>query len=764
MMDQPSSDGRDFRLPGFRRTGRLFRWLGVLKSPPRMAREVIVEQGLTQPVEVGWDMVGVPHIQAATMRDALFAQGYLHGRERAFQMDLSRRLPAGRLAELLGESALPYDRFMRRLNLSHWAKEAPDTWSESTRQYAQSYVNGVNLAFAQTPLPPEHRFLKQPLLPWSLDDSNLLVYQLAWTLNTIWTAKWGYDQVQELAEIQEWLFGSLPDAPNLTIIPGTGQPFAWGSIGVGSNNWVVDGAHTKDGTPLLANDPHLMPQLPSIWYEMFVEGGSLAAFGVSLPGAPGIVIGQNRDIAWGVTNVDPDVQDLYRIRMNLDGVSYARDDQTGELTVRQEVLKVRGKPDQILTCYDSHVGPIIHQEQDGTKIALAWTGFQPLPIMQAIMGLNQAHDWETFVSALAKWWVPAQNFVYADRNGHIGYLCAGQIPTRNQGPYLGCADGNTRATEWTGTLDWSQMPRLFDPPQGYAISANNPVVGQTSDPYLFGRYSLGYRAARIESLIQAEALHDRDSFAKIQADVYSDPLYRIGQKLLQWGDLPDEWRNLIKSFDGQVTAESSVPTMLYLFMVSALPDSLKKVLDRPFFHDVEPSLPGTHPFPERFWGLLGERIGPLVLDRWDQIDLGRAIEEATKSGIMVLGPEMSQWTWGKAHQAEVFHPFIQVKLLKPLFGRRSLPMSGDLYTPQQAAFALDPQLPWPRMVAFMPSYRQIMAPAHPSDSVAVHLTGQSGHPLSPHYDNLLIPYLTGQYYAIGPGMDTQSWFVLKPKT
>ncbi|MDA8195106.1 MAG: penicillin acylase family protein [Thermaerobacter sp.] len=756
-------DGADFHLRGFRRTSHLFTWLGILKPPPKMAKEVLVQEGLDHPVEVRWDEAGVPRIDAQSMFDALFAQGYLHGRERAFQMDLSRRVPAGQLAELVGESAVPYDHFMRRLNLSYWAKKASGTWTEDTRQCADAYVKGVNLAFGQNPLPPEYRFLKQALRPWTVDDSNLLVYQLAWTLNTIWTAKWGYEQVKEMREIREWLFGPLEGVPHITIIPGTGSPLAWGTIGVGSNNWVVDGAHSKNGTPLLANDPHLMPQLPSIWYEMFIEGGSLAAFGATLPGAPGIIIGQNHDLAWGVTNVDPDVQDLYRIHMESDGLTYMLDGEQTSLTQRQEIFQVRGKPDHVLPCYDSHVGPIIHEDVDGCKIALAWTGFQPLPIMQAILRLNRAHDWESFVNALAEWWVPAQNFVYADRDGHIGYACAARIPTRGNGPWVGCVNGNTKSTQWTGWVDWAEVPRMLDPAQGYAITANNAVVGPEADVFVFGRFSLGHRAKRIEALLTAEPLHDRDSFAKIQMDVYSAPLDQIAGKLRQWSALPENWRRLLASFDGQATSDSPAVTALYLFMLEALPRSLKEVLDQPFFYDVKPGVPGTHPFPERLWVLLGERIGPLVLSLWETIDLFTAVERATQTGKHWFGPDLAQWSWGKAHQAEGFHPFTQVKLLKPLFGRRNLPIAGDLYTPRQAAFALDPELPWPRLVSFMPSYRQIMLAARPEESVAVHLTGQSGHPLSAQYDNLLEPYLNGQFFPLGPGMKTHSWFRLRPK-
>lgn len=761
IMAQPPGGGKDTFLPGFHRTTQMLRWLGMLKPSPRVTGEVLVQEGLQHPVDVRWDDAGVPHIMAQSMDDALFAEGFLHARERAFQMDLSRRLPAGELAELLGEAGLPYDRFMRRLDLKKWARLAPTTWSDETKTHATSYINGVNLAFTQI-RPAEHRLLKEPLRPWTLEDTNLLVYQLAWTLNSIWTAKWGYEVAKEWENIRDWLFGPLP-SPGLTIIPGTGDAVTWGSRGIGSNNWVVDGTHTKSGKPLLANDPHLAPQLPSIWYEMFIEGGSLRVFGASLPGAPGIVIGQNRDIAWGVTNVEPDVQDLYRIEMEADAKSYRLDGELVELEVRQEVLKVRGKPDETLICETSHAGPIIHTGEDGQKIALNWTGFQALPALQSIFGINKAHDWETFVFALAEWWVPAQNFVYADQGGHIGYICAGRIPTRESGPWFGVADGNTRATEWTGVVEWTDMPRSFDPPEGYAVSANNPVVGRDATPYIAGRYSLGHRAQRITTLLQETTQHDAESFAKIQQDVYSEPLHQVSQRLLKMDELPPAWHDILVDFDGQAIVTSPAPTILYLFMVEALPQSLKDFMNQPFFKAITPGIPGSHPFPETFWDLLGERIGPLILSLWDQLDIGDAVKRATDIGRRWFGPDLKRWSWGHAHQAIPFHPFSAVKMLRPVFSRQPMPTPGDFYTPFQAAFSLEPRLEWPRSVLFMPSYRQILNLDDAKESLAIHLTGQAGHPLSQRYDNLSGPYWEGKYFPLGPGMQTARGFEMLPK-
>ncbi len=747
-------------LKGFKRSSHLFRWLGMVKPVQKLPQEIFTDE-LDGPVEVVRDDVGVPHIQAVSMKDALFVQGFIHGRERAFQMDLSRRLPLGELAEVLGPKALAFDRFMRQLNVKRWSEAAIQTWSDNTKTYVKAYVEGVNHALRTQPLPPEYRFLKADLRPWTVQDTNAITYQLAWSLNSIWHAKWIYDQLQDSEddEVREWLFGVV-DMAIPTIVPNSGHYGAWGSIGVGSNNWVVDGSHSETGSPLLANDPHLMPQLPSIWYEMFLEGGALHVFGASLPGAPGIVIGQNQHIAWGVTNIDPDVQDLYRIRMESDQHHYRVDGELHEIVKRQERIAVRGQPAETLECLDTLWGPVIYSEAPGQHIALAWSGFQPLPMVQSVLRIDRAHDWETFNTALAEWWVPAQNFVYADRAGHIGYIAAGRVPTRQGGPWLGVVDGNTRNYRWSGWIEWTEMPRIFDPANGYIVSANNPVVGDKAEVALFGRYSLGTRAKRIQTLLERVPKHSKQTFQEIQLDVYSEPLDLLAQKLLADASLPSEWRQILEDFHGMATVDSPAPTLLYMFALVSIPPKVRQRLDTPFFSGIMPGPPGSHPFPETWWSLLGERLIVAVLRQWDDIAVKEAIGQTQEELHRHFGPARGYWAWGRAHKARLFHPFIDVKILAPLFARQMLPMPGDLYSPLQTAFALDPRLPWPRDVAFMPSYREILDVAEPVESVGIHLTGQSGHPLSSHYDNLIVPYLRGQYFPLGPGMLTHLWFMM----
>ncbi|NMP24220.1 penicillin acylase family protein [Sulfobacillus harzensis] len=630
------------RWPQFSWFRILYRALGMLPPEQPFPSQLTLE-GLSSSAKITFDNHQVPKIEALSATDAYLAQGYLHGRLRGFQMDFYRRMPAGELSELLGPDTVPYDLFMRRLNLRHWAEESRKAWSEEARQAVMAYTTGVNQAFAEHPA-PEYRFLKLKPRPWDPLDTLLLTYFLSWSLNSIWTSKWAYDQVGQNPEVYAWLFDRIADTPDITIIPNTGIPMSWGGIGIGSNNWVVSGRHTRSGRPLLANDPHLMPQLPSIWFPVQLQGSHLNVQGVSLPGAPGVIIGQNSHIAWGVTNVEPDCQDLFRIAME-DHTSYQLDNEQATLQIRQEVIRVRGQRDQVVPMEDSHAGPIIHQEADGSRIALHWTGFGPVTTLNALTKLNRAQNWEDFRDALKEWTIPAQNFVYADADGHIGYQLAGVVPLHAGGPHLGVANGNTRSTLASEKLPFDNLPHLFDPEDGIIVTANNAAAGAEGHPFL-ARNSLGYRARRIRDLLASSGQHDIASFAAIQTDVLSEPLRRLAQLLLVDGDTPEDWRPILKGFDGQARVESPVPTLLYLFAQAAVPTTVENALNRPLFPAVKGTAPGTLPFPDNFWGLMGERLMPLVIQHFQSLNRLEACQRATDRGRAAFGPNLGRMDLG----------------------------------------------------------------------------------------------------------------------
>ncbi len=743
------------RLGGYRLASLLASAIGIGR-PPRPGASRL--EGLEAAVTVELDARAMPHLVAGSARDLFRAQGFMHGQDRGFQMDLARRFAAGSLAELVGEAALPYDRFLRQMDFRRHATAALAILPEQHRSWLAAYVEGVNQAWQTAPPAPEYRLLRQRPKPWREVDTLLVSYQLAWTLNTVWQTKWAVDQLTGQPEALALLFGQGPLRE--TILPGTGPARSLGSAGVGSNNWVVSAQRTKTGGPLLANDPHLAPQLPSIWYQMWLEGGGFSVAGATLAGAPGVIIGQNQSIGWGLTNVNPDVQDLYRIQTEADGESYLVDGAVHRLGRRQEHLAVRGRPDETLTCWDSIWGPVIYEEP-AAKVALAWTALQPLPVLSAVLKLNLAQDWTACQTALEDWWVPAQNLVYADRWGHIGYVLAGQLLAKPADWPVGVLDGNSRRHAWPGRVPMAKTPRLFDPPSGLIVTANNPVVGADHPVPVPGSFSAGGRARRIRQLLEASDRHDAESFGRIQMDVLSEPMLAVSRRLAEEEALPAGWHDALINFDGMVRAEAVAPTLCHLFAQHAVPEPLGQLLARPFFPAVEPGPPDTHPFPERWWSLAGEEMLPWLLAHWPA-DPGRVLQAADQDGRRWFGADHSSWRWGEAHQAVAFHPLGEVALTRPLFGRRALAMPGDEATVLQAAFSLDASLPWPRRVLVMPSYRQVLDLAERAHSTAVHLTGQSGHCRSAHYDDLFASWREGIRFPLGPGMAVASRLTLLP--
>ncbi len=755
----PPAGSRRRHLPGFRRTRALLRLLGR-SAPLPGAPPVTTFSGLGHPVHTAFDARAVPRLTGATAADVLFAEGYLHGRERAFQMDVARRAAYGRLAALVGPGGLPFDRFTRRLGLAAIAQATPATWPEPVQRLVQAYVGGVNAAFTTLPTPTEHRLLKVPLEPWTAADTASVSFQLGWLLNDTWQTKWARHRLADRPEVWDWLYPANFPPARAVIVPGTGSARAAGALGGGSNNWVAAGRHTASGHPLLANDPHLPPQLPSVWYQVHLDAPDLAVWGVSLAGVPGVVIGQNSHLAWGVTNVDPDVQDLYRVVLDPDGQHYQVDGARHEIGVREEAISVRGAAPEPLTCRDTVWGPVVADDSAGNPVSLAWTGLAPSPLAGAILHLNQAHDWDSFNAALSDWWAPAQNFVYADRDGHIGYVMAGRIPVRGAAAES-IADGNSRRHAWDGFVPFANAPRVLDPPSGFIVTANNPVVGLEAPTPVPGRFSQGDRAARIQHLLEATGPHTPQTFAAIQMDVHSDPLAALAQRLLAHPALPEPAAALLASFEGSTDPGQTAPTLLYLFCLAALPPAVRDGLDRPFFADLTPGPAGSHPFPERLWELLGDRLPALVLHHWDHLDVRGALEGALAEGARAFGPDMRGWTWARARRVRGAHLFGTVPRLAPAFLRPALDLGGDTTTPLQSVMSLAPD-PWPRAVRIMPSYRQIVDPAEPAAALGVLAAGQSGHPLSPHYDDMTEAFLAGALWPMGPGMATASGFTLSP--
>ena len=515
------------------------------------AGETLQFSTLQSPVTVYRDEHGVPQIYADNLHDLFFAQGYVQAQDRLFQMDFQRRVGTGTLSEVLGEATLETDRFLRTLGTNRAAAKDLEVMSEETLSALQAYADGVNafISSNQDSLPLEFRILGYKPQPWEPLHSVVWGKMMAWNLGGNWETelmrarlldKMGAEKTADLLphyplsgpfiippEVKS--YASL-DAIDFDKVMAVKSLLKATDPDIGSNNWVVAGSRTTTGKPLLANDPHLGMQIPSIWYLVGLHGGGLDVVGASLAGVPGVVIGHNDRIAWGVTNVGPDVQDLFLEKVNPDNPNQVEfQGKWEDVQVVEERIAVKGQAEPVVeTVRITRHGPIMNAVtskigEEAQPMAFRWTALDSGKLFESVLKIDQAQNWEEFRSALRDWSVPSQNFVYADVDGNIGYQMPGQIPIRAKGDGTVPVPGWTGEYEWTGYIPFDELPSVYNPEVGYVATANNQVV-PNSYPYLISTdWAAPYRAERIIELIESKDKLSPDDFAAIQGDTHPIP-------------------------------------------------------------------------------------------------------------------------------------------------------------------------------------------------------------------------------------------------
>lgn len=746
--------------------------------------------GLNASVEILRDEWGVPHLYAENEDDLFFAQGYVHAQDRLWQMEMNRRVGYGRLAELFGEVAFNTDRLLRTLGFARAAINDLASVDAGGLHIMEMYARGVNAYLASARrgkrLPPEFTLLGFSPARWQPLDSVVWAKVMAWNLSANWdmellraafTGKLGAARAAQLEP------EDVPENP--TIIPPAvfrnvattmleqlqeAETFPTIRMGGASNNWVVDGNKTFTGMPLLANDPHLAAQVPGIWYENHLVAPTFEVTGVSFPGVPWVVIGHNRDLAWGCTNAFPDVQDLYIEKANPANprqFEFRGEWETATL-VREEIrVKGRRRPHVEEVVVTRH-GPIVNRvvpvaQPDTPPLALRWTGYEPSRITRAVDGVNRARSWADFCEALRYWTVPSQNFVYADRQGNIGYYQPGLIPIRSKGMGLVPTPGWTGEYEWSGWIPHEGLPHTFNPPEHLIVSANNQVVGDDYPYHLALDHSNGYRAARIAALLCEKEDLSPDDFAHIQQDFYCAPAQKLTVHLrnLKPRD-PFERRALdeLRSWDHNLTADSVAggvyKTIEYFALRRIFGDKLgDDLVDYYIGKGIHPFLSPISLYYDKSLVTL-ERILRDAQSPWYrdvQTGYERSREEilalALGDAVAALrehyGDDASRWAWGNLHRVEFKHPLGARKPLGLLFNRPALPVGGDQNTVWQGAYV--PQFPI-KQLGFVPSWRQIIDLGDWDNSRAIHLPGQSGHPASKHYADMIGPWSRGEYHPL----------------
>ncbi|MCS6843254.1 MAG: penicillin acylase family protein [Caldilineales bacterium] len=755
--------------------------------------------GLQAPVEIVRDRWGVPHIYAESEADAFFAQGFVHAQDRLFQMEFSRRLARGTLAERLGLAALEADRWSRVLGFWRAVQADAAALEAEERAALEAYAAGVN-AFLETHryrLPAEFTLLGYKPDPWTVEDSLGVLKLMGWALGQNWEGELLRVQlVQRLGVERALELDPFYPAGHPTVLPegpvsaealaelagrlldSYRNASAWfgQAATAGSNNWVVAGRRTVTRRPLLANDPHLSVGIPTFWYQahLTARDGSLEVAGATLAGVPGVIIGHNRRIAWGITAGRADSQDLFLEQRHPDRhgpLRFRFGDDWEPAQVLEERIAVRGRAEPhveqvVITRHGPLINTLLGPSAQGLPdLALCWTGHFPSRGVRGLLRLQRATDWQSFRAALADVGEPSMNVVYADVDGHIGYHYAARVPRRRWGFGLVPTPGWDERYGWDGWVPFDALPHALDPEQGYLISANNkPALDNqgAEAPFLGADWLPGYRALRIERMLQGKPRFSVRDFAAMQMDVYSVEAEALLPHMISVdSDQPME-RRIVRELDAW-----NLRVEMDSFAAAAYEVMRLHLMDLVFgdkLGDLAQRYKGkTHSdifTASAFGGKAGMALARLLEqeESWWFADaaagrprtrdelLREALRRTAATLYDLIGKDPRKWAWGKVHQVEFAHLLAGGgRLLRAIFSRGQFPVSGDEHTVWMTAFDL--QLPF-GLVTVSATYRQVLDVGDWDRSTAVLSTGQSGQPFSEHYADMIDMWREGEQHPM----------------
>jgi penicillin amidase len=738
-------------------------WLrhAMRTSLPQVDGELHVT-ALSQPVMVRRDAHGVPHISAANMDDLVVAQGYVTAQDRLWQLDMLRRFASGNLAEILGPEAIEHDRAQRILEIGHAADAALAAMDPADRHYLEDYAGGVNADIAQTQahLPAEFRLLHYRPAPWQPRDCVLVALNMVQTLSVDFPTKLAREKIAAHLDrpiLLDDLYpvGSWRDHPPISTTPDITAPQEIPQIPLdssqtsvrdsvedilhlqrllpsiripncadcapGSNNWVVSGAHSITGSPLLSNDMHLDHTIPDTWYEAQLTSGDFNVGGLTLPGVPFVVVGHNSNIAWGFTLLYADLQDVYVEQT--DGKVYKTAQGWQPFQKDHEVIGVRGGRDVMLDVLRTEHGPVItpllpHEKR---TLALRWALYDPATVTMPFYQLGSAQNWDQFRAALANFGGPPENVVYADKQGNIGYQATGKIPMRPHGlTGVPITDANH---EWQGYIPFDQLPSVYNPPGGILATANSRVTpdGYTNPVTL--DWGPPYRNERIWKVLGNQPKLSAADMLALQNDVYSTLDQELAQRLtyaIDHAAHPShrlrEAADLMRTWDGNVTIPSVAATI-----VDATRDALWPMILKPRLGDDWKlyQWASSSFVQEQIVTGQSRRWLPTQYSNWNEF-LATAVDRGMSALHAPL--DLKAWHYGPAHPVEVEHPLYGgIRWLRGWTGTGAQPQSGDGTTVKQVSRS------------FGPSERMTVDFSNLDKSTLNLVIGQSGNPLSPNY-------------------------------
>ncbi|ART78439.1 penicillin acylase family protein [Sutcliffiella horikoshii] len=759
-------------------------WL-LNKSVPQTEGTIEVN-GLIEVVSVYRDEAGIPHIEAENQHDLFFAQGYVTAQDRIFQMDLSRRQASGMLSEVVGKQALDRDKFFRTLGLRRAAEKSLDYYSEEARKALASYAEGVNQyikqAKAANTLPIEFTIMGYEPEEWTDLDSITIGKYMAFDLGGHWEGQaFRHHLIQNFPEDKALeLFPSYPeDGPSIiqAVKDSTidiGESFAGAVIPHefnGSNNWVVSGEKTESGFPLLADDPHLGLATPSIWYETHLQSPEINVSGVIFAGIPGIILGRNETISWGVTNVGPDVQDLYIEKRNPDNKhEFLYNDKWERAEIIEEKIFIKDEEAQDYEVVVTRHGPIMsefaHYEDTNTALAMKWTALEPSTELEAVLKFSKATNWEEFKEALTFFHTPAQNFVFASTDGTIAYRANGLIPIRKKGDSLLPVPGWTDEYEWEGYIPWDELPTVVNPTEGYIATANYKVMGEEYPYHISNIWAQPYRQQRIQDVLESKEKLNVDDMMQLQFDHYNLQAEEFVPILLKNTDISNlreidrEALETFKNWDFTDSTDLAAPLLFHFWMEEIanllfnndISEDVLKLFEGKG-NVVDQLIREAHQGKEGIW--ITEKGG---LQNVLQESLTNAVDRASN----FQGEKPANWKWGEVHAAEFSHPLSAVNPLHLLFNRKgALPMRGSRVTVGAAGWNSETG-----KVNHGAAWRTVVDMKNPLESYNVVGPGQSGHVMSPWYHDQMDDWTEGRYHQTFMGdeyREEAKTLVLQPK-
>lgn len=770
-----------------------------------------IKTGVQSEVSITRDEHGIPKIKADSDYDAFFAVGFMHAQDRLWQLELQRRMAQGRLSEVFGKGASQFDIYIRTLRIYNNAIESLPAISTDAQLSLQAYADGINAWVAQADkLPLEFSLMNIEPAPWQTVDSLAWMKMFALSMSGNFQEDLNRLTLSHSLGHQKvaTLYGQ-PDGEEITTLPVsdtetlealvkltrlTEEVQAQWNIGghhIGSNAWVVAAKHSQNGHAILANDPHLNMELPSMWYILDVQGEHFHSTGMSIVGSPLVMLGRNEHIAWGATNMLADTMDLYFEQINPQNVNqYKRGEEWKDFNVRTEYINVKAdfpsflreplEPLKVEIRETDH-GPVISDLVSELKqpVSLRWVGGESQDTSyEAFYKLTYASNWNEFESALALHRTPAMNLFYIDQQDNIGYLGTGDVPIRGQGL------GNTPVPAWDESFAWSgfipkaMMPRSFNPEQGFLLSANNRVSTSQYPYYISDDWAEPERAERINQLLtgviergQKLTMEDHKTFQMDMIDLQAKKMLPSLMQFTPDGKKQESAFTYLNEWDGSTAPDQIAPTIFFSWMRHlrnqlfaddmsghwgnpGLTNRFNKIVKKSSLQRIERAL------NDSTFDWCDKQSTP-EFEQCEQIMTG-ALKAALVDLDKEFGEDMAEWQWGKAHKIAFEHrPFTHIKGLDLLFDRE-YPRGGSPDSINVSSFSYSHEDNYVQAVG--PGFRHIITFSDQQPTqMLMNSTGQSGNVVSQHYDDMAEPFIAGQYLAIGQ-QPKVSEFRLVPQT